>query len=180
MPRISSSLAANKRTWKPLKRKPKAFQSLADVLDQKATNEMFATITKDMGLIDVLVSNAGYLANLSTVKDASIDDFWNGFEVNVKAATILTQTFLKSAAEDVILIDINAAMAHNSFPGPFASYAASKIAFIRVLDYVRMENPQLRVYSIHPGVVKTDIAVKAGITNVPWDEGRPSSSQPNG
>ncbi|KAI9874074.1 MAG: hypothetical protein M1830_010220 [Pleopsidium flavum] len=143
---------------------------VADVLDQKATDEMFASIKKDIGMIDVLVSNAAYLANLSTVKDASIDDFWTGFEVNVKGTTILTQAFLKSASEDAVLIDINAGMAHTSHGGPFASYAASKIAVTRVLDFVRMENPKLRVYSIHPGVIKTDMTVKARIRDVIWDD----------
>ena len=147
---------------------------IADVRDQPAIDEMFATIRRDIGLVNVLVSNAGYLPDPIPIKDVPIDEFWKAFEVNVKGATILTQGFLKSAAEDPILIDINAGMAHiSTYHGPFAPYAASKAAFTRVLVYLQAENPKLRIYSIHPGAIRTDMAAKGGaiFDKVPWDDG---------
>lgn len=147
---------------------------VGDVRDEKASKEMFTSIKKEIGLIDVLVSNAGYLPRPAPVKDTPIDDFWRAFEINVKGATTLVQGFLGAAAEDAVLIDINAGLAHVMYPHfPVAPYAASKAAFTRVLDYVRQENPKLRVYSIHPGVVKTGMSSADGVNlnNVTWDDG---------
>ena len=146
---------------------------VVDVRDEKTTQEMFATI-RTFGPIDVLVSNAGHLPTPATIKDTSIDDFWRAFEINVKGATTLVQGFLAAAAEDAILIDINAGLAHlRDIPFPVAPYAASKVAFVRVLDYVRQENPKLRVYSIHPGTVKTGMSTADGVklADITWDDG---------
>ena len=146
---------------------------VCDVIDEKATKEMFATISK-FAPIDVLVSNAGYLPTPATVKDTSIDDFWKAFEINVKGATTLVQGFLGAAVEDAVLIDINAGLAHvKGVPYHVAPYSASKAAFTRVLDYVREENPKLRVYSIHPGIVKTGMTAPASLNlnDITWDDG---------
>lgn len=147
---------------------------VGDVRDEKATKEMFATVRNDIGLIDVLVSNAGYLPKLGPVKDIPIDEFWKAFEINVKGATTLVQSFLGAAAEDAVLIDINAGFAHVTIASfPLAPYAASKAAFTRVLDFVRQENRKLRVYSIHPGAVKTGMTTVDGVgfSHVTWDDG---------
>lgn len=147
---------------------------VGDVRDEKNTKEMFATIKKEIGLIDVLVSNAGYLPKTGPVKDTPIDDFWRAFEINVKGATTLVQGFLGAAAEDAVLVDVNAGLAHITNPRyPVAPYSASKAAFARVLDYVRQENPRLRVYSVHPGVLKTGMTTGEGmdLKDVTWDDG---------
>lgn len=148
---------------------------VGDVRDEKATKEIFATVKEEIGLIDVLVSNAGYLPKPGPVKDTPIDDFWRAFEINVKGATMLVQGFLGSAAEDAVLIDINAGLAHvKDARFPVAPYAASKAAFTRVLDFVRQENPKLRVYSLHPGLIKTDMTPGDGVdmSHMTWDDSK--------
>lgn len=152
---------------------------VGDVRDEKATQKMFATIRSEIGLIDVLVSNAGYLPRPGPVKDTPIDDFWRAFEINVKGATLLVQGFLGAAAEDAVLIDINAGLAHiTNTRFPVAPYAASKAAFIRVLDFVRQENPKLRVYSVHPGLIETGMTAgnRMDVSDLTFDDGKSTAA----
>ena len=51
-----------------------------------------------------------------------------------------------------------------------SSYGSSKETFVRVLDFVVAENPSMRVTNIQPGVIKTDMAAKAGL-DLTYDDG---------
>lgn len=50
---------------------------IADVTDQKAVRKA----AQEVGKWDVLISNAGYLAKRSPIKDLDVDEWWLGFEV---------------------------------------------------------------------------------------------------
>lgn len=143
---------------------------VADVTDQKAVDAAFASA----GKIDVLVHNAGYLPKLVPITQSGIQDWWSGFEINVKGAFIVTQAFLKVAASDAILIDLTTGMVHlPAFPG-YSAYQASKTAEHRFFDSVQLENPDLHVVQVHPGVVATDMGQKgldAGV-DLPLDDGK--------
>lgn len=54
------------------------------------------------------------------------------------------------------------------------AYAVSKIAASKLMDYLGMENPNVRVMTIHPGVLKSsmnDKSMEAGLI-LPFDDGR--------
>ena len=135
---------------------------VADVTDETRTNEVFAEVLKNIGRIDVFVANAGYLHTPGPFADASIADLWRGFEVNVKGLIIGAQAFLKSATPDAVLINVSSGAAHFHYSGPMNGYASSKTAGVRILDAIGVENPGVRVYSIQPGFIATDMAAKAG------------------
>ena len=44
-----------------------------------------------------------------------------------------------------------------------SAYNCSKIAQVRLLEYVSAENPDLFVVSVHPGVIDTDMLKSSGI-----------------
>lgn len=54
-----------------------------------------------------------------------------------------------------------------------AAYAVSKIAASKLMDYFGMENPNVRVMTVHPGVLKSpmnDKSMEAGFV-LPYDDG---------
>jgi NAD(P)-dependent dehydrogenase (short-subunit alcohol dehydrogenase family) len=54
-----------------------------------------------------------------------------------------------------------------------AAYVASKIAASKLMDYFGMENPNVRVMTVHPGVLKSpmnDKVMEAGLA-LPYDDG---------
>ncbi|MCJ1315867.1 hypothetical protein MMC15_001187, partial [Xylographa vitiligo] len=140
---------------------------VADTLDAEAVKAAFSSVRSQIGLIDVLVNNAGYLPEHLSVVITTLDDYWYGFEVNVKGALIVTQAFLKGgAAETATLINISSAAVHvpmQSLP-KYSGYSASKLATTRIMDYVQQEQPLMRVFNLQPGSIKSDMNRKSGIT----------------
>jgi NAD(P)-dependent dehydrogenase (short-subunit alcohol dehydrogenase family) len=72
----------------------------------------FEKTKEDFGPVDILVSNAAYFPDILPLAKIDVDEFWKGFEVNVKGNLILSQAFLKHASEKPTLISINAGGAH--------------------------------------------------------------------
>ena len=106
--------------------------------------------------LNVLVHNAG-VAALGTVQQSSIEDWRSQFESNVLAVVALTQALLpalRKANGHVVLINSGAGLRVN--PG-WGAYAASKFALRAFGDALRQEEPSLRVTSVHPGRIDTDM-----------------------
>ncbi|MCJ1439508.1 hypothetical protein MMC27_008902 [Xylographa pallens] len=133
-----------------------------DISNEDNMKEVFEDIVKSIGKIDVLVANAAYLNTPALVKDVSVDDFWRGFEVNVKGLLITCQAFLRSAVENPTFIMISSGAGLMRYSGPKSGYATSKVAGMRLMDYLAGDNPHVNVYTLHPGIVMSDMAVKSG------------------
>lgn len=136
-----------------------------DVANEPEVAKCFAEIASQYGPIDVCVNGAAYLSDKGTIKDSPLDEFWRAFEVSVKGGFIIAQHFLRNASQQgAVLIGINSLIAH--LPASVveqcpASYASSKIAVAKLYEYVASENPHVRCYSLHPGVVETEMAAKS-------------------
>ena len=121
----------------------------------------------------MLVSNAAYLPELVSIKDASIDDVMEGFVVNVRGNLILAQAFLANASASPTLLHISAGGAHAPpvHPG-LGGYVSSKLAAAKLMEYLAFENPHLKVVTIHPGSLDTAMNKKSveGGFALPFDE----------
>ena len=85
-------------------------------------------------------------------------------EVNVKGALLASRAFLRHAAKDAYLLNISTGIGH--MPAPpigVSAYAVSKAAAIKLFEYFAVENPDIHVVNIHPGVVESDVNIKSGI-----------------
>jgi NADP-dependent 3-hydroxy acid dehydrogenase YdfG len=106
--------------------------------------------------LDVLVHNAG-VSFPGRVAESTPEQWRATFEVNVTGAVALTCALLpalRAVRGQVIFINSGAGM--NASPG-LASYSASKFALRAFADSLRTDEPLLRVTSIHPGRVDTDM-----------------------
>jgi NADP-dependent 3-hydroxy acid dehydrogenase YdfG len=106
--------------------------------------------------LDVLVHNAG-LSIPGRVAESSADEWRTTFEVNVVGTVALTLALLpalRSARGQVIFINSGAGL--NASPG-LASYSASKFAQRAFADSLRADEPTLRVTSVHPGRIDTEM-----------------------
>ena len=106
--------------------------------------------------LDVLVHNAG-VAYPGRVAESTPEQWRATFEVNVTSAVALTLALLPAlrAARGQVLF-INSGSGINASPG-LASYSASKFALRAFADSLRTDEPLLRVTSIHPGRVDTEM-----------------------
>jgi NAD(P)-dependent dehydrogenase (short-subunit alcohol dehydrogenase family) len=122
---------------------------VADVTDEKAMKRAAETF----GEWNILHMNAGYLPDKNNVANADIDEWWRGFEINVKGAAVTLQAFLPFKGKNAVVIGVSTGGI--SFPKPMAvghsGYLASKMAVINLLEYVAAEEPDVRFTTIHPG-----------------------------
>ncbi|NMD63091.1 UNVERIFIED_ORG: NADP-dependent 3-hydroxy acid dehydrogenase YdfG [Nocardia globerula] len=114
------------------------------------------TASVPVNKLNVLVHNAG-IADLGTIEESSVDQWRRTFEANVIAVAELTRVLLpalRAGGGHVVLINSGAGLRANAGWG---SYAASKFALRAFGDALRLEEPSLRVTSIHPGRIDTDM-----------------------
>lgn len=116
-----------------------------------------------LGAWDVFVNCAGYLPSLTTLTGADEDDWWQAFETNVKFVHLFAKHFLSKRRPNATYIGTNAGAC--IFPAAhvpkLSAYTASKLAMAKLEEYLAEENPDLRVFTVHPGVVVTDMFRKA-------------------
>lgn len=129
-----------------------------DVLDEEAMNTAFRLL----GTVDVLVNNAGYLPDTKSIVESDVDDWWRGMEVNVKGAFIVTRAFIQVASEDAVIVNLTTAGSHLPPLRNFSGYNPGKLAANKFFEHVQAEHPQLRVYSLHPGVIESEMSKKSG------------------
>ncbi len=119
-------------------------------------DESLAGACADITELDVLVHSAG-VGDIATVQDSPAQLWRSTFDVNVVAVAELTRLLLpalRAARGHVVMINSGAGL--NARPG-WGAYAASKFALRALADSLRAEEPQLRVTSLHPGRIDTEM-----------------------
>lgn len=122
-------------------------------LDLGDTDQITAAVA-GLTELDVLIHNAG-VAYPGRVGESTVAQWRETFEVNVTGPVALTLALLpalRAARGQVVFINSGAGL--NVSPG-LSSYSASKFALKAFADSLRIDEPLLRVTSIHPGRVDT-------------------------
>ncbi|OAP58448.1 hypothetical protein AYL99_07538 [Fonsecaea erecta] len=136
---------------------------IADVSRTESVGIAAHHIRAELGAWDVFANCAGYFPDLTTITGADEDDWWKAFEINVKSSAHFAKHFLPKCRPNATYISTNAAACHlgaTRLPKS-SSYVASKLALAKLDEYVAEENPRLRVFTVHPGVVSTKMSEKA-------------------
>lgn len=143
----------------------------ASVTDETKVKE----IATQVGSWDVLVLNAAHISTPSTIVNASLQEWWGDYETNVKSIIIAAQAFIPHANPGAAIHGVTAGALVLPPPHtPYISgYISSKVAQVKVLEFLAAENPHLLITSVHPGMVETDIFRSSGADpkNLPMDSG---------
>ncbi|MDL9935361.1 SDR family oxidoreductase [Gordonia sp. ABSL1-1] len=110
-----------------------------------------------IGELDVLVHNAGVGSSLEHVADTPVEEWQHVLGVNLIAVAELTRLLipaLRSAQGHVVFINSGAG---RNARARWAPYAASKFGLRALADSLRDEEPTLRVTSVYPGRIDTDM-----------------------
>ncbi|EXJ60055.1 hypothetical protein A1O7_04204 [Cladophialophora yegresii CBS 114405] len=145
--------------------------SAADISKAESVGTAAHHIRVELGAWDVFANCAGHLPDLTSIAGADEDDWWKAFEIHAKFATHFAKHFLPKCRPNAVYINTNAASCHlpaSHFPKTSA-YLASKLAMAKLDEYLAEESPQLRVFTVHPGVVQTKMVEKVmrGLDRVP-------------
>jgi NADP-dependent 3-hydroxy acid dehydrogenase YdfG len=123
-----------------------------DLGDVDAIEEVVDPIVE----LDVLIHNAG-VAYPGRVAESTVDEWRATLGVNVLGPVALTLSLLpalRSAGGHVVFV--NSGSGINASPG-LASYSGSKFALRGFADSLRNDEPSLRVTSVHPGRIATEM-----------------------
>lgn len=150
-----------------------------DITDSAAVKTTFEKIEAQVGKIDVLINNAGYLNKPAPAIEVNIDEWFRCFEINVKGSFTVAREFLRHAKPEAAIINLSSCMAHHGvrlgYCNGHSAYCASKLAITKVMDILQEEHPSNRIYNIHPGLIKTASSAAAGNTDLSNDSGKNGS-----
>jgi NAD(P)-dependent dehydrogenase (short-subunit alcohol dehydrogenase family) len=137
----------------------------ADVRDVKKAEEVVAATVARFGHLDILVANAATLRPMDkpfASKDPN--GWWDVLEVNIRGPYnfihFAVPELLKTEGQVVIL---SSGASQVRLPNA-SEYCISKHAMLRFAEFVTTEYPGIKVFSIHPGAVQTDMYDESGIS----------------
>ena len=121
-----------------------------------ADTDAMPAVVEPIVELDVLIHNAG-VAFPGRVAESTVEEWRETMEVNVVGAVALTLALLAALrAVGGHVVFINSGAGINASPG-LASYSASKFALRGFADSLRNDEPSLRVTSVHPGRIATEM-----------------------
>ncbi|KAI1152752.1 hypothetical protein F4825DRAFT_450173 [Nemania diffusa] len=148
---VGRSIEGLKKAEKDLATTSKVLTIATDISSSANTDALFKQVLEKFGRVDVVVNAAGAM-NVAPVGAQPADAWWENFEVNVKIPYNVSHSYITVAGGKGTLINIVSLAA--SFLAPAMSgYSASKLAVIKLGECLDLEQPNLRVFSVHPGMV---------------------------
>ncbi|WP_064746924.1 SDR family oxidoreductase [Lysobacter antibioticus] len=133
-------------------------QRVLDVTDAGDVAAFAAYAQEQFGAIDVLVNNAGVMP-LSTLDALKLDEWNRMIDVNIRGvlhgiAAVLPAMRAQGHGQ---VVNVASLGAHYVVPTG-AVYCATKFAVWAISDGLRQENERIRVTTISPGVVESELA----------------------
>ncbi|KAF2203256.1 NAD(P)-binding protein [Delitschia confertaspora ATCC 74209] len=122
----------------------------ADLTSESDVEALFKQATEAFGTIDVVVHAAGSMVG-GPVGDLPPNEWFKDFEVNVKGSYILAHYYLKAVQSGTLII-LGTLGSSFTIPG-MSAYSGSKMALLKLAEYLDAEKPNLRVFTVHPGIV---------------------------
>lgn len=111
-----------------------------------------------LGPIDVLVNNASTLgaSPLPTLDEIDADVLRTTFDTNVVAPVALYQLASSHLAPRAVIVNVTSDAAVEGYPG-WGGYGATKAALEQVGRILAAERPDLRVLTVDPGDMRTEM-----------------------
>lgn len=135
----------------------------ADLTSTSDVERLFEKVIDSLGGIDVIVHAAGG-TTAGVVGDLDPDAWFKDYELNVKASYIVVHHYLKSCKAGT-LIFLGTLGASFTFPR-LSSYSGSKLALMKLAEFLDAEKPELRVFTVHPGIVAVTETNRGAVVDV--------------
>jgi len=166
---VSNAVAAHALTADVEAAGCKALAVRADSADPEQINQLFSTIDREFGRIDVLVNNAGIIAQQSPLENISFERMQRIFAVNAIGPMLCAQQAARRMStrhngRGGAVINISSASARLGSPKEYVDYAASKGALETFTTGFSKEVARegIRVCCIRPGHIYTEMHASGG------------------
>jgi NAD(P)-dependent dehydrogenase (short-subunit alcohol dehydrogenase family) len=139
----------------------KAVAVPADVTDRTQLRAAVDTVERDLGPLDLVVSNAGLRErHPGPPWEADADDWWRTVETNVRGPFLLARCVLPGMVErgHGRLLHVGSGMGQRPQP-EWSAYGVSKAALSRLTDSLAtaLTGTGVTVLELSPGLVRTDM-----------------------
>jgi NAD(P)-dependent dehydrogenase (short-subunit alcohol dehydrogenase family) len=133
----------------------------ADVADRDRARAAVDTVVRDLGPVDLLVTNAGLRERVSaTPWEADPDDWWRVVETNLRGTFLLDRLVLPAMVGrgSGRVLHVGSGMGQRANPD-WSAYAVSKAAVSRLTDSLAaaLDGTGVTVLEVSPGLVRTDM-----------------------
>lgn len=127
----------------------------ADAADEKGMSLAFDAAAR-LGSIGAVVNNAGVLEPLAPVHELRVSDFEAAMHTNVTGVLVGTRLALARRTPGIPLriVNVSSGAATRPYAG-WAAYCSSKAAVSMLTQVTAVENPDVFVASVAPGIIET-------------------------
>ncbi|KAK7190301.1 hypothetical protein DPSP01_006125 [Paraphaeosphaeria sporulosa] len=124
-----------------------------DITKEDDVKAIFEKAIAKFGAVDVVLNAAG-IVNYGTIGEMEPSQWWAEHEINVKATYILAH-YLHNFNKDRTTTFINLVSLGASMTNPgLSSLSTSQLAATKLGEHLDLELSNVRVFSIHPGIVE--------------------------
>lgn len=134
-----------------------------DVTDAAAVDRFGAQVAETLGPVDLWINNAGLLGPVDPAVEADPDEVREAVLVNVVGVMYGSATFARLSRRAPrarrVLVNISSGAAKTVYPG-WSTYGPTKAAVEHLSRHIAVEEPDLVVCALAPGVVDTDMQAR--------------------
>ena len=126
-----------------------------DISDRQATEDAFHSLPASWQSIDLLVNNAGLALGLESADKASLDDWMQMIDTNIKGLVTITRLVLPQMVEHNSGHIINLGSIAGTYPYPGGNIYGGTKAFIKQFSLnlrADLAGTQIRVTTVEPGL----------------------------
>jgi len=131
-----------------------------DIGKPAEVSALFEKVKANLGIVDVLVNNAGVLSPISPIASLEAEALEAHMRINFFGPVYTTKALLEMRKECVtkgVVLNVSSGAAKKGYAG-WAAYCASKSALDRFSECLALEEKEgLMVHSIAPGIIDTDM-----------------------
>lgn len=155
--RTTETLEATKRKIHELDSSVEVQVVIMDMADNQSVGLAAHNVRVQIGAWDIFVNGAAYLPKSTTIAGSDDEDWFRTFEVSVKFIQHWSTHFRPKARPNATYISLSAAAA--AVPASVvplkSAYASMKVASLKLDEFIALENPTMRVFTLDPGLVAT-------------------------
>ncbi|WP_461829248.1 SDR family NAD(P)-dependent oxidoreductase [Aquifex sp.] len=127
--------------------------------DNESILRLKDNVVKSFGGIDVLINNAGVVA-WKPLRKQSFEEIEDQVRVNLEGLIKLTKVFLPYVRD--CIINVGSGAGKSPFP-ELTTYCATKFGVRGFTQSLALEEPELRIYTVNPGMTATRMTNYMGV-----------------
>jgi serine 3-dehydrogenase len=132
-----------------------------DVCDRSAVQSALNNLPAPWSAVDILINNAGLSRGLDKLHEASIEDWEEMIDTNIKGLLYMTRSLLPGMVSrgKGHVINIGSIAGYQTYPGG-SVYCATKAAVKSISEGLKQDllGTPVRVTSVDPGMVETEFS----------------------